>query len=404
VKSGYLSEYFEAVAAKRLSAVEANPGRSNQHEYNGVEDLKALFGKATERHKFPAHFIYLNDFDYEAISADAFVTWYDARLRHPTRSEHRLYYPSTPVSQCANEGDLLIIGRLSNSHVLIVIAESGSTIEKQLLWLFGFDEITHPGFSVRGELESEQDRIGFAARTVLEAIGIEPEDRDETYLDVMIQRFGRQFPTSRIFSEFARSTLPDISPLDNPDAVLLAWLEREEILFRTLERELVAERLDQGFSGDVDGFLSFSLSVQNRRKSRAGASFENHLEVLFSSRDIRYDRGKTTENKSKPDFLFPGVSEYNNPEFPETALTMLAAKSTCKDRWRQALTEADRIRQKHLATLEPAISEAQTDEMRARDLQLVVPESIHETYSQTQRQWLVNLDNFISQVRAQQGS
>lgn len=54
----------------------------------------------------------------------------------------------------------------------------------------------------------------------------------------------------------------------------MTWMEREEILFRTIERYLIADRLSNGFAGevnagvDVDGFLSFSLSIQNRRKSR----------------------------------------------------------------------------------------------------------------------------------------
>lgn len=402
MKSGYLSEYFEAVAAKRLSAVEADRARSNQHEYNGVESLKALFGTAADKRQFEARFLYLTDSDEEAVSADGFVTWYDARAQHPTRTEHRLYFPTTAASDCAAAGDLLIIGRLADARVLVVIAEGASTVERQLLWLFGFDDISHPGFSVRSALETDQDRIGFASRTILEAIGVEVEDRQESYLDDMLSRFGRQFPPSRIFSEYARATLADLSPLDDPDTVLIAWLEREEILFRTLERELVAERLQQGFAGDVDGFLAFSLSVQNRRKSRAGAALENHLEQLFRSRDIQFTRGAVTENRARPDFLFPGVSQYRDPGYMPALLTMLAAKSTCKDRWRQALAEADRIPVKHLATLEPAISEAQTDEMRSRDLQLVVPASLHETFSAPQRNWLQDLGGFIRIVQERQ--
>lgn len=45
MKKGFLSEYFEGVVAKRLSAVEANPGKSNQHEFNGVMALKQLLGE-----------------------------------------------------------------------------------------------------------------------------------------------------------------------------------------------------------------------------------------------------------------------------------------------------------------------------------------------------------------------
>src|SRR5690606_2121160 len=121
---------------------------------------------------------------------------------------------------------------------------------------------------------------------------------------------------------------------------------------------------------DVDGFLSFSLSVQNRRKSRAGQSLENHLEALFGVSGIRFARGAVTENRNKPDFLFPGAAEYHDPMFPAARLTMLASKSTLKDRWRQVLPEAQRIPDKHLFTLEPGISENQTTQMQAERLQL----------------------------------
>lgn len=182
----------------------------------------------------------------------------------------------------------------------------------------------------------------------------------------------------------------------------MAWMEREEILFRTLERHLIADRLAKGFNDDVDNFISFSLSVQNRRKSRVGLALENHLELLFKECGIRYSRTAVTENKSKPDFIFPGQVEYHDPEFNPLNLTMLGVKSTCKDRWRQVLAEADRIKRKHLLTLEAAISTNQTDEMQAKDLQLVLPRSLHDTYSNAQRNWLMDVSAFTAMVRGRQ--
>jgi hypothetical protein len=182
----------------------------------------------------------------------------------------------------------------------------------------------------------------------------------------------------------------------------MAWMEREEILFRTLERHLIADRLAKGFNDDVDNFISFSLSVQNRRKSRVGLALENHLELLFKECGIRYSRAAVTENKLKPDFIFPGQVEYHNPEFNPLKLTMLGVKSTCKDRWRQVLAEADRIKLKHLLTLEAAISTNQTDEMWAKDLQLVLPRSLHETYTDIQREWLMDVSAFATLVRERQ--
>lgn len=71
---------------KTLSAVEAEPNRSNQHELNGVVQLKSILGLS--RQSFDARFSIRGQDGYVASS----VTWYDARESHPTRSEYRLYF------------------------------------------------------------------------------------------------------------------------------------------------------------------------------------------------------------------------------------------------------------------------------------------------------------------------
>ncbi len=307
-----------------------------------------------------------------------------------------MYFTTTAVSVCAAAGDELFIGLRPDDTVLVVIAECGSTICSQLRWLFGIEESTH--FSVRQELDSEQDRLAFASRFILEQLGIKVEESEESFLEEMIFRFGNVFPSTREFSEYARSTLPDVHAGDNPDVVLMKWMEREEILFRTFEKHLISERLAQGFENDVDGFFRFSLSAQNRRKSRAGQALENHVEQLFVCRNIMYDRTKVTENNAKPDFIFPSIEAYRDEQFSTELLTMLGVKSTCKDRWRQVLSEADRISEKHLLTFEAAISVNQTREMEYNHLQLVVPEAIHKTYTDTQQKWLINVADFIEML------
>ncbi|WP_395745121.1 type II restriction endonuclease [Prosthecobacter sp.] len=402
MKAGHLSEYFTGVAAKNLSAVEADVFRSHQHEFNGVDALKKVFGNEPGKQTFKARFIYLNDHDDEPVADDGFLTWYDARKKHAKRSEHRLYFPTTSVSQCAAEGDVLVLGRRPDGSVLVVIAEAFSTIANQVQWLFGLNDLKHPGFSVREELESEQDRVEFAARFILENIGVVVETHEESFLDAMLAKFGGAFPATTDFSEYSRSTLKDINASDDPDAAVIAWMEREEILFRTLERHLIAERLTKGFNEAVEDFMGFSLSVQNRRKRRVGLALENHLEVVFSQCGIKYARAAVTEIKSKPDFLFPGDAEYRNLNFDPLRLTMLGVKSTCKDRWRQVLTEADRIPRKHLLTLETAISANQTAEMESRGLNLVVPSSLQKSYTDTQRQWLMSVADFSRLVKTRQ--
>ena len=197
-------------------------------------------------------------------------------------------------------------------------------------------------------------------------------------------------------------------PTDDPDHALTAWLDHEEKLFRRHEHFRIAGYLENGLmvagKPDVDSFIKFSLSIQNARKSRMGYALEHHLECLFEYHKLPFSRGQLTERKNKPDFIFPGIEHYRNVGFAARDLTMLASKSTCKDRWRQVLVEADRIGQKHLITLEPGISKSQTDEMSEKSLQLIVPKRIFGSYRPEQQAWLMNVSDFIHYVRGKQKS
>lgn len=410
MKQGYLSQYFQGVAIKRLSVVEADTIHSNQHEFNGVEDLRTILGEPDGKVRFDAKFLYLTDHDDEPVAEDGFLTWYDARQkarieRGVMRWEYRLYFPTNLASQCSAAGDLLVIAKRPDDTLLSIVAEKDTTIEKQILWLFGLSDISHPGFSIKSELETEQDRIGFAARVILEQIGVEPEDEAPNYLDQMLSKFGGDFPKTIDFSTYARSTIKDLTSHDDPDAALIAWMEREEILFRTLEKHLLGEKLRQLTQAgieDTEPFIKLILSALQRRKSRAGSALENHLEQIFTEHGLTYTRTGVTENKLKPDFIFPSINHYHDSTFPQARLTMLASKSTCKDRWRQILNEAARIPDKHLLTLEPSISENQTNEMKAEKVQLVIPQGLHSTYTNAQQAWLMNVESFTKLAQQRQ--
>ena len=260
---------------------------------------------------------------------------------------------------------------------------------------------------VSREFSDNEPELDFAARFILDEIGIEFEEPEADKLDSLIERFGTTFPKTSEFSDLARLSLPEVNAEDDPDTALVAWLDHEEALFRRLERKIVSSRIEAGFVNDegtdVDGFISYSLSVQNRRKSRMGYSLENHLAAVFRAHHIRHVRGVVTEHNHKPDFLFPDLATYRTaaPE-GDCHLRMLGAKSSCKDRWRQVLAEAEKISRKHLLTLEPGISEPQTNQMKAASLQLVVPQAIHHSYTSTQQQWLWTLSAFIEDTRARQ--
>ena len=404
IRRGLLSDLFVGVVAKRLTLVETITPHSNQHEFQGTRPFRALFGDEDQR-KIPTRFVWLGA-EQDGISEDGFLSWSNVRKGKPRAPEYHLYYSGNAVTEAMDVDDTMFLARRPDGTVLVVVAPGGSTVVSQLMWLFGIEEQRELREEYRDIEHERQAELDFAARYILDELGVEFEEPEVDVLDALLAPFGLEFPTTAVFSALARSSLPEVNPLDGADAALMAWLEREEALFRRLERTIVSERLKNGFmageDADVDGFISFSLSVQNRRKSRAGQSLENHLETIFKARKLKFDRGATTEGKKKPDFLFPGGEAYHDPAFPREKLTLLGSKSTCKDRWRQVVSEGARVSHKHLITLEPSISEAQTDEMRSFNLQLVLPRPLHATYKSAQQAWLMDLAGFIDLVDVRQ--
>jgi len=399
MRRGYLSEYFEGVAVKKLTRVDATP-KSNQHEVGTTKEMRRFLGE--EKRVVSVNYIWLAK-EQESFSESGPATLYDTREKKAhRRPEWRLYYPSNAVTELMTEGETLFLAKRTDGSLLFVVTPAEGTIQNQLLWLFGFESQPKFGFDAHQITGNQDAELDFAARLLLDEIGIEFEDPDANSLDTIIERFGTTFPTTREFSDLARLTLSEVDARADPDAALIAWLSHEEAMFRRLERRIVGERLSVGFgagaTADVDGFLRYSLQVQNRRKSRMGRAFENHLEAVFRAHELSFDTQAVTEQRNTPDFLFPSAAAYHDDAFPDERLTMLAAKATCKDRWRQVLPEARKIWPKHLVTLEPAISPAQTDQMKDEKVQLVVPLRIQDSYRVSQRAELWSLGAFISLV------
>jgi len=403
MKFGYLSQVFSTFAWKRVTAVEVDPSASNGHEFNSSSHLREVLGTTTRSCKtdtgIPTRFYYFADEEDEATEAAACMSWYDSRAKHEKRTEWRLYYTDNSVigrEGRARAGDFLIIAFSGgNTAATVLVAESGSTCESQLRWLFGITDKATLKFET-AKVESGQV-VDMARARILEAAGVVLPATDDSLLERMLKLFGKTFPSSAVFGAFVRNELPEVHAEDGADAAIMAWMDREEFAFRVLEKFIVGERLKQGFK-DVDDFVSCSLSVHNRRKSRAGHAFENHLGEVFRSHGLAYERTVTVEDKAKPDFLFPGGEQYFNAAFPVTWLTLLGAKTSCKDRWRQILAESARVKDKHLVTLEPAISSDQLAQMRKHNLQLVIPAPLHATYPKAEQSRLWNMATFIAVV------
>ena len=403
-------EIFEGAAAKYLSAVDADSARSNQHEIGGLPSVgfREHLGEPSkgERRRLNCLMAYLTDEEEPEFCLDH-VTWYDSRYKQLHRSpEYRLYYKSNAVTERIQPTDFLLVAKKTDGSLVLLFTPAGSSVEQQLRHLFGLSGLRDVGFTAAA---MPAGTLALPIRLLLEELGIQAFDEAEAQndLELLLEQFPERFPTTLLFSAFARK-LTHFNCVDDPDQALLGWMEREEALFRAYERHTVAARLREGFGtagDDVDEFISFSLSVQNRRKSRVGHAFENHLSYLFVQNQLAFETGggpRVTENKAKPDFLFPSFAAYHDEAYPERRIFLLGAKTTCKDRWRQVLAEGDRLKHKYLATMEAGISVGQTDEMRSKSLQLVIPASLHGSFTVDQQGWLFSMADFIAEVRGAQ--
>ncbi len=189
--------------------------------------------------------------------------------------------------------------------------------------------------------------------------------------------------------------------LAHPDIQLLNWLDAEYQLFKTIENDRYNERIKTPFS-TVEELVDCANTILNRRKSRAGKSLEHHLSEIFNNFQLNYQTQIITEENKRPDFIFPNSEGYHNYKYSSDKLVFLASKTTCKDRWRQILNEADRIKVKHLFTLQQGISLNQLTEMYKYDVRLVVPKPYLNTFPDEYKDKILTLEGFVKHVKSLQ--
>lgn len=311
------------------------------------------------------------------FETDSCVTWYGRR----TRSEYRFtrFGRGFPFLTGYHIGSLLVLVPEKIDRFLCFVLDTESDIE-DIQANLGLKVVGT--WAVYGELD----------RKVAD---------EQACVDQRLTQFAAKlsaFPGGEEMSEETRDALacciPDFASL-SPDDRLLRYVESEYCLFKLVERQITLPFVKGGFKS-IDDFITLANSVLNRRKARAGRSFENHVEYLLKETRIPLDVRPNVDGK--PDFIFPGKKEYDDPEFPSDRLVMLGLKTTCKDRWRQVLNEASRIPRKHLLTLQPAISCAQIEEMMAANVTLIVPKPLHGLYPKVCRKKLLTMSDFMSEV------
>lgn len=187
------------------------------------------------------------------------------------------------------------------------------------------------------------------------------------------------------------------------DKRLIIRKDCEYEIFRSVEEAVELPGITSGFS-DIQSFVDRANSILNRRKSRAGRSLELHTRQIFIEEqlveNVNFSYQPESEPNKSPDFLFPSEAAYKDDQFPREKLRMLAVKTSCKDRWRQIVKEADRIPTKHLLTVQEGVSVNQFNEMTTSGVQLVVPAELVKSYPESVRPNLQTLEAFIGEVKS----
>ncbi|MGU5781606.1 type II restriction endonuclease [Aeromonas caviae] len=117
------------------------------------------------------------------------------------------------------------------------------------------------------------------------------------------------------------------------------------------------------------------LSAAQQRKSRAGYSFEHHIEMMMKDGGIPFDKQVVLEAKKRPDFILPSQVLYEDTTRTHTETLVLSAKTTLRERWKQVGGEI-RNCDLFLATVDENIAQNAIRDMKSQGISLVVPESL----------------------------
>jgi hypothetical protein len=300
-----------------------------------------------------------------------------------TREEYRItkFWAYTPYDREEQVGNLIILIKSFESEFICYILNKEQDIE-DFIEYFGLNLIK--GSATYG-LSSYDPRLTETKKALILERAINGYAKNQS-----------SFPFTMELALKAREIYFEIMKgnFRQADNTLLSLIDIEYKIFKAIEQTVYAPYLTRPFE-DLDSLIDFANSALNRRKSRAGMSLEHHVDFILRHYNIPFDHPGRSEGNKKPDFLLPSNIDYANSYFDTKKLTMLGVKTTCKDRWRQILNEADRIPSKYLLTLQQGISKRQLEEMETEKVILVVPKAYQSMYPKEFQHKLLDINSFI---------
>lgn len=286
-----------------------------------------------------------------------------------------------------NVGSLLIVTKINSENYEAYVLNTDDDIE-EFFNAFGI---------------SSTETNGILPKTT----ELTSEEKLKQLFQQFIDRLSVDFPPTFLLAQGARDLfleafgLKQDIVLKNPDKEILNWIATEFDLFKAIENNRYGDIIKTPFP-TVDDLIKTANTILNRRKSRAGKSLEHHLSEIFNIWKLSYNSQPITEANKKPDFIFPNIDTYYSEPTGSKKLIFLGAKTTCKDRWRQIVGEADKIPLKHLFTLQQGISSNQMNEMKLAGVKLVVPKPYISKFPKAFQEDIWSLDTFVRYVEETQ--
>lgn len=295
---------------------------------------------------------------------------------------------------------LLVIGRIQDdkeAHFECITLDSDSDEVALLSDIFDIDPDFLIGIFKPSELKSaELDRImNFAEKAI------------SAWLDGNIEQFAAMnavMPVTYELAALARKSfmkMHDLEMLDPfkmeapGDALREISRKIEWDLFREYQRKERSVELVRMVMGDKPKKINASevirrlidrlpeidalmLSASQQRKSRAGYSYEHHIEAMLTDGDVPFEKQVILTSKKRPDFILPSLSFIDGNNESATTGLILSAKTTLRERWKQVEREMEG-RQLYLTTVDENISKSTIEEMASCNVNLVIPESLRKS-------------------------
>tara|TARA_R110000782_G_scaffold37229_3_gene88192 strand:+ start:1935 stop:3311 length:1377 start_codon:yes stop_codon:yes gene_type:complete len=133
----------------------------------------------------------------------------------------------------------------------------------------------------------------------------------------------------------------------------------------------IARRLIESVR-EIDALM---LSASQQRRSRAGYSFEHHIEALLQAGKAPYEKQVVIEARKRPDFILPSLKHLRKPSVGQDLGLILSAKTTLRERWKQVQREMGG-NELFLATVDENIAGNAIADMATLGIYLVVPEAL----------------------------